>query len=271
MSGIPLKRGAGPASASSDRPTRQGRSPRPKSDITHAPSLSPGQPLIEKDFDFPPTDRSPVQSANRPLYHHEAERGATAKSPADYQSSRGIIPTKNLNFKSPQAVHHESQKDSRLLSGRRSGAKGHAQHISEPGSIGNVKPFATLMSDRSATAKDFDAQDEPKGDTSMLRQPETRPISHDQLVVEVKGIYAGLVMVEAKCIEVDERQKLWAQDKEYAKKNLVTADQWKSLIALHKQLLHEHHDFFLASQHPSVCNFRRHLFQICACFWSLHP
>lgn len=97
-------------------------------------------------------------------------------------------------------------------------------------------------------------QDEPEGDTSMLRQPETRPISHDQLVVEVKGIYAGLVMVEAKCIEVDERQKLWAQDKEYASRNQVTGDQWKSLIALHKQLLHEHHDFFLASQHPSASN-----------------
>ena len=88
----------------------------------------------------------------------------------------------------------------------------------------------------------------------MLRQPETRPISHDQLVVEVKGIYAGLVMVEAKCIEVDERQKVWALDKEHARNNPVTSDQWRSLIALHKQLLHEHHDFFLASQHPSASN-----------------
>ncbi|KAF4987736.1 hypothetical protein FDECE_15319, partial [Fusarium decemcellulare] len=35
----------------------------------------------------------------------------------------------------------------------------------------------------------------------MMRQPETRPISQDQLVAEVKGIYAGLVMVETKCIE----------------------------------------------------------------------
>ena len=31
-------------------------------------------------------------------------------------------------------------------------------------------------------------------------EPETRPISQQQLVAEVKGIYAGLVMVEAKCI-----------------------------------------------------------------------
>jgi hypothetical protein len=33
-------------------------------------------------------------------------------------------------------------------------------------------------------------------------QQETSPISQEQLVNEVKGIYAGLVMVEKKCIEV---------------------------------------------------------------------
>ncbi|KAF8249140.1 hypothetical protein K440DRAFT_544295 [Wilcoxina mikolae CBS 423.85] len=58
----------------------------------------------------------------------------------------------------------------------------------------------------------------------MVRQPETRPISPEQLICEVKGIYSGLIMVEVKC----------------------------SLIALHRTLLHEHHDFFLASQHPSA-------------------
>ena len=40
----------------------------------------------------------------------------------------------------------------------------------------------------------------------LILQPETRPISHDQLIVKVKGIYAELVMVEAKCIDVDEKE-----------------------------------------------------------------
>jgi gag-polyprotein putative aspartyl protease len=40
----------------------------------------------------------------------------------------------------------------------------------------------------------------------IVLQPETRSISLEQLVAEVKGIYAGLVMVEAKCIEVDNKQ-----------------------------------------------------------------
>ena len=36
--------------------------------------------------------------------------------------------------------------------------------------------------------------DGEEGDTSMLLQPETKPITQEQLVNEVKGIYAGLVV-----------------------------------------------------------------------------
>ncbi|CAG9996048.1 unnamed protein product [Clonostachys byssicola] len=81
--------------------------------------------------------------------------------------------------------------------------------------------------------------------TSITPQPETKPISHEQLVAEVKGIYAGLVMIETKCIEVDNSQSTSPEQK-------LTKDQWQALIALHRTLLHEHHDFFLASQHPAA-------------------
>lgn len=77
----------------------------------------------------------------------------------------------------------------------------------------------------------------------MLLQPETRPITQDQLVNEVKGIYAGLVMVEKKCVEIDQQQSKTT--------NKLSDEQWQALIALHRTLLYEHHDFFLASQHPS--------------------
>ena len=77
----------------------------------------------------------------------------------------------------------------------------------------------------------------------MLLQPETRPITQDQLVNEVRGIYAGLVMVEKKCVEIDQQQSQTT--------NKLSNEQWQALIALHRTLLHEHHDFFLASQHPS--------------------
>lgn len=91
--------------------------------------------------------------------------------------------------------------------------------------------------------------DEPVEDPSaseMIRQPTTRPIAQEQLVTEVKGIYAGLVLVESKCIEVDNLQ---SSNKDAGP---LSNEQWQALIALHRTLLHEHHDFFLASQHPSA-------------------
>jgi hypothetical protein len=41
--------------------------------------------------------------------------------------------------------------------------------------------------------------------------------------------------------------------------NKLSDEQWHALIALHRTLLYEHHDFFLASQHPSSSPALRHL------------
>ncbi|CAK7228257.1 hypothetical protein SBRCBS47491_006845 [Sporothrix bragantina] len=78
-------------------------------------------------------------------------------------------------------------------------------------------------------------------------QPKTRPITHTQLVNEVKGIYVGLAMVESKCMEIDNEQSANIDPQ-----NRLEDDQWQALLALHRTLLHEHHDFMLASQHPSA-------------------
>ena len=80
--------------------------------------------------------------------------------------------------------------------------------------------------------------------TTMLLQPETRPITQEQLVKEVKGIYAGLVTAEKMCVEIDKQQA--------ATTKKLSAEQLQALIALRRTLLHEHHDFFMASQHPSA-------------------
>ncbi len=45
----------------------------------------------------------------------------------------------------------------------------------------------------------------------ILLQFETRPISHDQLIVELKEIYVELLMMKVKCIDVDKFMK--AQEK----------------------------------------------------------
>ncbi|KAF4466810.1 Telomerase-binding EST1A [Fusarium albosuccineum] len=99
--------------------------------------------------------------------------------------------------------------------------------------------------------------DEDDYTSKMMRQPDTRPISQAQLVAEVKRIHAGLVMVETKCIEVDN-----AQSSNTDANSKLNNEQWQALIALHRTLLHEHHDFFLASQHPSTSPTLRRLASI---------
>ncbi|WDK18093.1 telomerase-binding protein EST1A protein [Colletotrichum graminicola] len=96
-------------------------------------------------------------------------------------------------------------------------------------------------------SRNFDQSSVEDNTEVLIKQPETRPISQEQLVAEVKGIYAGLVMVESKCIEVDN-----AQSSSKDTSPILNNEQWQALIALHRTLLHEHHDFFLASQHPSA-------------------
>ena len=74
-------------------------------------------------------------------------------------------------------------------------------------------------------------------------QPECETISKDHLMAEVKGIYMGLVMVEKKCVKVNANLSQNPNQK-------FSAEHWLALITLHRTLMSEHHDFFLASQHP---------------------
>ncbi|KAI7493516.1 hypothetical protein KC367_g8577 [Hortaea werneckii] len=79
--------------------------------------------------------------------------------------------------------------------------------------------------------------------SGLLSQPEALPISQDQLAAEVKGIYAGLIMVESKCINIDAAQASECPTK-------LAREQWQALVALHRTLLYEHYDFLMATQHP---------------------
>lgn len=91
----------------------------------------------------------------------------------------------------------------------------------------------------------------PEPHPKMLKQPMTNAITEEALINEVRGIYAGLVMVEKKCIEVDKQQMDTRAE--------LSTSQWQALISLHRTLLYEHHDFFLASQHPSASDVLKRL------------
>ncbi|KAI7975027.1 hypothetical protein EIK77_000546, partial [Talaromyces pinophilus] len=80
--------------------------------------------------------------------------------------------------------------------------------------------------------------------SGIFLQPETYPITEDQLVNEVRGIYTGLLVVEKKCIELVKEQN--------GNPGELTLLQWKALTELHRSLLHKHFDFLLASNHPAA-------------------
>ncbi|OTB05588.1 hypothetical protein M426DRAFT_126935 [Hypoxylon sp. CI-4A] len=81
--------------------------------------------------------------------------------------------------------------------------------------------------------------------TRLIEQPGTRQISsQEQLIAEVKGIYAGLVVTELRCIEAERVQ-------DYDDTGLDN-ERWWALMALHHTLAAGHHDFFLAAQCSSA-------------------
>ena len=95
---------------------------------------------------------------------------------------------------------------------------------------------------------------------SLLLQPYARPITQGQLATEVKSIYKSLIMVENKCIHVDRTQAA-AIRKAQAENHPIYLfnEQWQALTALHRTLLHEHHDLLLALHHPCASKELRQL------------
>lgn len=116
-------------------------------------------------------------------------------------------------------------------------------------------PSSSLHLDGSGTADGLDESmsvDElyecAELETEMLLRPETRSLSHEQLVDEVNGIYAGLVMGESKCFDIDERQSLPHKESDSPRSCGLDDDKWQSLVDLHKLLLSKDRNFFLESQ-----------------------
>ncbi|MCJ1395728.1 hypothetical protein MMC18_008614 [Xylographa bjoerkii] len=253
----PLKRAAVGEGFLSDQPTDHGDSPVvPRN--RRAKALSGGS-FIPKDPEFDRKANATKDSGVR------NERNGPQKRLFDPNTDKPISPSNQRKFGKTEgtlASRRVYDPRSHLFRTKRQSLEDigneikHSPRSQQPAvierfSINSELPLeSSLYQEQLVDHPDSDTNYEPEPE--LLLQPETRPISHDQLVVEVKGIYAGLVMVEAKCVDVDEKQSLAAQEKDPARQTKLTPEQWQALIALHKTLLHEHHDFFLASQHPSA-------------------
>ncbi|EMC97267.1 hypothetical protein BAUCODRAFT_575151 [Baudoinia panamericana UAMH 10762] len=81
--------------------------------------------------------------------------------------------------------------------------------------------------------------------TGLILQPDSPHVTEEQLTTEIRAIYAGLIMAEAKCINVDAALAADPNSK-------LEDSQWQALVALHRTLMYEHHDFCMATRHPSA-------------------
>lgn len=268
----PLKRGPAADIGLSEQPMKDIPSRHGKSRALHCKTQSAGP--VGHGAAAQPVDRSHASDSN--FVRHfvgsgkrlfDPERDNPVASPVSRQkgisdpagayhllhdtnsrvyNSRGAAPT---NTSSPQ------------IQGILKTGHGHGQPQMEmdrpiPQELGTIEnsqmPRDPVQSSSTSREVEYEFDQDPGSEPFLLLQPETRPISHDQLVVEVKGIYAGLVMVESKCADVDEKQSRAAREKDLSRRTALNNEQWQALIHLHRTLLHEHHDFFLASQHPSA-------------------
>ncbi|KAI4101958.1 MAG: hypothetical protein L6R37_004674 [Teloschistes peruensis] len=263
----PLKRGP-PESLEAEQLDAAGQSVGHKGLATRREKAFSGGPFVAKDPEFirdsvPPkkdgTLRNSYGSAKQ-LYHADMDppnHDVTILWKSEVWDRPGIVGDSFVSRNQLESRHdtldskdhNQRELDSRPGHTYTDGHATHAGSAPESRVDANNATQPPREHTRSVeTNRDFNIEIQPQ----MLLQPETRAISHAQLLVEVKGIYGGLVMVEAKCIEVDEKQSLAAMERDPSKKTELKDEQWQALITLHKQLLHEHHDFFLASQHPSA-------------------
>ena len=82
-----------------------------------------------------------------------------------------------------------------------------------------------------------------RNESNPLLLSGTRPITQEQLVNEVKGIYADLPKVEEKCVEISHTPMSSAN---------IAEEQWQALVAPRCTSVHEHQGFLLLYHRPKA-------------------
>ncbi|KAK2741600.1 hypothetical protein CKAH01_06941 [Colletotrichum kahawae] len=166
--------------------------------------------------------------------NEDGERAGSLKSPASTRSSRRDddgLPPKRSRARAPTNTRDTQDNEFRRDTTQKAGKLWSPEEEPLKRKDNTESPRPT-WSFRSFEPRPLEADQTEV----QIKQPETRPISQEQLVAEVKGIYAGLVMVESKCIEVDIAQSSTGETSP-----MFNNEQWQALIAMRRKHLHLHH------------------------------
>ncbi|KAI7538087.1 hypothetical protein KC331_g10561 [Hortaea werneckii] len=221
------------ASSLEQKPTAKGRQSvhSPKSHLRNASSK-----FVERQPS--PSHVTKAQQRRR----REDKQQYRVKRLAEEMQLVTVSPTSRARQKGQERSEHPSNSP---LKSKRSTAQPpqHAQLTQERESSRKPSSRASPVSSSLPPKAEKKRPSKDRQPSGPLQQPEALPISQDQLAAEVKGIYAGLIMVESKCINIDAAQASECPTK-------LAREQWQALVALHRTLLYEHYDFLMATQHP---------------------
>ncbi len=225
------------------------------------PRNTPEPSLFSQDetqYVFTPDDTSEdrgrhsfesLDASQKNFMYQPARHPTVASLPASLRPSKSHLPALSSN---PRTTTRPQMQDPR------------AERVGSLGARDTPNSSQELIAHQSPVALKSNVNTQYPG---LLPQPESREISPEQLTTEVKSIYNGITVIESRCIHVDRVQIMTAKA---GQKSDLTQDHWQALIAIHRTLLHEHHDFFLASQHPSASPALRRLaerYSMPARFW----
>lgn len=175
--------------------------------------------------------RRPLGQSQSPV--HRARPPRSAVPPMDSEFRRYTSQSREASREM-----HESADEAENV--RRKRHSGTSQHTSSP-SLNSPRQQIPLPRSRSV----LQGHPDPRY-PNLILEPDSRGITQEQLATEVKTIYNALTTLETKCIKVDREQAIAST------KGAISPNVWRVLIGLHRHLLNDHHDFFLASQHPSA-------------------
>jgi hypothetical protein len=187
---------------------------------------------------------SAFTAAGHPIHHDQA----TASAQTSRLALRGSENVKNVDEARGSGQNSLIQPDCQMLDFKPNKISSNASApvsslpqgpLAALSRTGSHKPElspATIKTQPHNDRKEFITA-APAGHVPMLN------MTTQELSADLKKIYGNLANIEAKCITIDAAQAAEPRAP-------LTNEQWQTLIALHRTLLYDHHDFIMVSATP---------------------
>ncbi|KAI9723550.1 MAG: hypothetical protein M1828_004146 [Chrysothrix sp. TS-e1954] len=211
---------------------------------------------LSPEAQVPPRFASPSAIIGRPREVPEPPLGeraqrqhALVKSPLAPQAP----PRGNQDMRA--ASQNVLSREANHSSNQRPQAPSHFVGVTSNETVQHNRQRQLLTSGNESGLRELDDDhEEPPANLCLIAEPDSRPIPQELLKKEVDGIQKVVEQVEPKCSAKvrEEVEKIRQRKQMEHPQPELDPEYWQSMVGIHRVLLHEFHDFFLASQHPTA-------------------